>query len=223
MVPYRRLAAFVLGLSACANAAEEMKEGAQAAAQVVGGALPPPAGCVEDLAALRGADPDPRWGAPHLIVVRKGARSLQHFTAGAPAKAADGAARCWRVGLGFTPEGHKEREGDGKTPEGWYRTTDKPESTFDQAISVHYPNSADADAGLSRGTITAETARQIKAADKAGRRPPQETGLGGHILLHGGGGLTDWTFGCVALDDEHLTALRRGLPADKRAWLLVLP
>ena len=35
--------------------------------------------------------------------------------------------------LGFSPTGHKEVQGDGKTPEGWYRASDKPWSTFDHA------------------------------------------------------------------------------------------
>jgi hypothetical protein len=216
-----RRATLAVGLVAlsCGGAAEL----ARAAGEELGAALPPPTGCVDALSALQGADPDPRWASPHLIVVRKGARSLQHFKAGAPARAADGAARCWRVGLGFAPEGTKQAEGDGKTPEGWYRTSDKPESSFAHAISVHYPNAEDAAQGLSAGRIDAKTAQQLRAADSAGARPAQETALGGHILIHGGGGLVDWTLGCIALDDPHLLDLRAGLPKGQRAWLRVLP
>lgn len=208
-----------VGALSCGGAAEL----ARAAGEELGAALPPPAGCVDDLSALQGADPDPRWAAPHLLVVRKGARTLQHFRAGAPARGPEGVARCWRVGLGFAPEGTKHAEGDGKTPEGWYRTSDKPESSFAHAISVHYPNAEDAAQGVAAGRIDAKTAQQLRAADSAGARPPQETALGGHILIHGGGGLVDWTLGCVALDDPHLLALRAGLPKGQRAWLRVLP
>ena len=217
--PYRLLLAVVLQLGACARAAETARD----AAALVNDALPAPSGCVEELEPLRGSDADPRWTSPHLLVLRKSARSLQHFRDGSAALDAEGRPRCWRVGLGFAPTGTKSREGDGKTPEGWYRTSDKPESSFAHAIAVHYPNARDAAAGLEAGTITAKTARQIERAEASGQRPPQETALGGHLLIHGGGGLIDWTLGCAALDDAHLLALRAGLPRDQRAWLMVLP
>lgn len=50
----------------------------------------------------------------------------------------------YSVGLGTSPVGHKEREGDRRTPEGRY-TLDfkKRDSTFFRAIHISYPNAAD--------------------------------------------------------------------------------
>ena len=137
---------------------------------------------------------------------------------------ADGQLRmCRRVGLGFSPQGHKQVEGDGKTPEGWYRTSDKPWSSFDNAIAVHYPNAVDARRAVADGRIGKKTRDTIVRASKQRRVPPQRTAMGGAILIHGGGSGTDWTAGCVALDDADLSELRAHMPAGKRANLLVLP
>ena len=50
----------------------------------------------------------------------------------------------YNVSLGFTPEGHKQFEGDGKTPEGVYTITHRnPNSEFYLSLGVSYPNSQD--------------------------------------------------------------------------------
>ena len=159
---------------------------------------------------------DPRWEANHLVVVRKAARRVLLFASGEQVG-------CWSAGLGFAPEGHKTREGDGRTPEGWYRTSDKPTSRYYHAIAVHYPNLVDATRGVADGRIDADTQRQIESALASDRKPPQGTALGGEILLHGGGSGSDWTLGCVALDNADIDALRDALPKDLRADVLVLP
>jgi len=130
---------------------------------------------------------------------------------------------CFRVGLGFAPTGHKAVEGDGKTPEGWYRTSDKPWSSFENAIAIHYPNEDDARAAATDGRIAKKTRDKIVAELRAGRVPPQYTKLGGAVLIHGGGGTTDWTLGCVALDDTDLVTLRASLGRGMRTNVLVLP
>src|SRR5205085_12471896 len=119
---------------------------------------------------------------------------------------------CYRVALGFAPEGHKQVQGDGKTPEGWYRISDKPWSTFDNAIAIHYPNAIDARAAAADGRIGARTRDKILTALDDDKVPPQSTALGGAILIHGGGSSSDWTLGCVALDDADLLELRATLP-----------
>ncbi len=52
---------------------------------------------------------------------------------------------------------------------------------------------------------------------RAGSQPPWDTPLGGEIGLHGGGAGTDWTLGCIALDNEAIEdlwdTLRLGDPA----------
>lgn len=180
----------------------------------------PPA-CPQTTAQLAALHPDldasdPRLAGEDLIVVRKAARETLHYERGT-------ATGCWEVGLGFTPTGHKVREGDGTTPEGWYRTSDKPWSAFYGAIYVHYPNEADAQAALDRGQISTADERKIRAALRAGAVPPQATPMGGEILLHGGGGRSDWTFGCVAFENSELDALRARLPSGMRTDVLILP
>ena len=92
-------------------------------------------------------------------------------------------------------DGHKQQEGDLRTPEGRYLLDKKNEdSAFYKSIRISYPNETD-------------TAR----ATRAGVSP------GGAIMLHGqknGFGefwaITqrfDWTEGCIALSDADMDAI----------------
>lgn len=47
----------------------------------------------------------------------------------------------------------------------------------------------------------------IMRANKAQRTPPQNTQLGGTIYIHGNGAQSDWTWGCVALENEDVREL----------------
>jgi murein L,D-transpeptidase YafK len=154
-----------------------------------------------------------------VIVVRKAARRLGLYRGGALVEGA-----CWEIALaaGY-PAGHKTREGDLRTPEGWYRTSDKPNSSFYGAIAVHYPGVEDARTGERDGAITGRQRAAIEAALAAGMKPPQATALGGEILIHGGGAGSDWTLGCVAVEDAELDVLRARLPAGMATDVLILP
>jgi len=181
------------------------------------GSLPVPA-------ALRD---DPRLDDPHLVVVEKAMRRVSRYRDGALVEV-DERPACWWAGLAADDDGDawtgtKTRRGDRKTPEGFYRTSDKPWSSFYGAIAVHYPDAADARAGARRGTITTAQATAIAEASAAGRKPDQTTRMGGEILLHGGGGRSDWTLGCIGLDDADIDTLRATLPDDQRTWVLILP
>ena len=98
----------------------------------------------------------------------------------------------YHITLGFSPIGPKEREGDGRTPEGIYIIDfHKPDSAFHRALHVSYPSAQD----------------NARAAE-AGLSP------GGDILIHGlpnGLGalgsayrLRDWTAGCIAVTDPEI-------------------
>ena len=166
---------------------------------------------------------DARAVGPAVIVVDKSARWLGLYRDGALVSV-DGAPLCARVALApGAAEGTKHQQGDRRTPEGWFRTSDKPTSAYAGAVAVHYPNADDAARGLAAGRIDAATAAAIVAADADARKPAQATALGGEILIHGGGSASDWTLGCVALDDADLARLRGALPEGMRAWVWIVP
>lgn len=114
----------------------------------------------------------------------------------------------YSVGLGFTPEGHKQVEGDGKTPEGeYYVCTRVNPSVFYLSLGVSYPNKNDARAALEDGRIDQATYDRIATAIDNGQRPDWYTPLGGEIMIHGLGGSRDWTAGCVAVDNDVMDIL----------------
>jgi len=163
---------------------------------------------------------DARLTGDHLLVVRKGERRLMLFQGGVLA----GPWACWRLGLGAgAPAGHKQVEGDRKTPEGWYRTSDKPISQHAGAIAIHYPSFDDARDGLADGRIAQQSHAEILFALALGLKPPQQTALGGQILIHAGDPFTDSTLGCVALSEEDLYELRAALPEGMATDILLLP
>lgn len=114
----------------------------------------------------------------------------------------------FRAGLGHTPVGDKERAGDGKTPEGtFYVCTKNPKSRFYLSLGISYPDAVDAERGLSQDIISREEHDKIVAAQEKKAIPPWNTTLGGEIFIHGSGSSSDWTLGCVALDDAEMKIL----------------
>ncbi|EYD73210.1 L,D-transpeptidase family protein [Limimaricola hongkongensis] len=88
--------------------------------------------------------------------------------------------------LGFAPVGHKQFEGDGKTPEGTYIIDRRnPQSEYHLSVGISYPNARD---------------RAFAAAH--GRSP------GGEIFIHGTpdvvAGRKDWTAGCIAVTNPEV-------------------
>jgi murein L,D-transpeptidase YafK len=96
----------------------------------------------------------------------------------------------YKVDLGSKPQGHKQFQGDGKTPEGLYYITHKnPESSFYLSLGISYPNSRDRAHARARGLNP-----------------------GGDIFIHGRGAAirnppNDWTRGCVAVPDEEMAEI----------------
>lgn len=135
------------------------------------------------------------------IVVRKSERRLELYDGERLVKTCS-------VVLGFSPQGDKTEEGDGRTPEGeFYVFTKNAESKFHLSLGLSYPSNADAIRGLADGKITRiEHDAIISAIDKK-EMPPQKTALGGEIYIHGGGTDGDWTWGCVALQNNEIEEL----------------
>lgn len=103
--------------------------------------------------------------------------------------------KTYKISLGKNPVGHKEFEGDKKTPEGIYTIDDKnPNSGYYKNLGISYPNEADI-----------KHAKQIN-------KP-----VGGDIKIHGlrnGVGFIgkfhrwfNWTLGCIAITNEEIDEL----------------
>jgi murein L,D-transpeptidase YafK len=133
-------------------------------------------------------EPLPPMAKIDSIVVEKAKRTMTVYHQ-------EKALRTYRVALGFDPIGHKEQEGDGKTPEGHYTIVGKnPKSLFRLSLKISYPSTQDK-----------------KNAKAKGVNP------GGDIMIHGLGDnfgwigakhtLRDWTLGCVAITNEEIEEL----------------
>ncbi len=125
------------------------------------------------------------------ILIEKSARRLTVFRDGK-------ALRSYPIALGFAPEGDKQREGDGKTPEGIFTINRRnPQSRYHLSLGIDYPRPQD-----------------IARARAEGADP------GGDIFIHGQpNGLgrlvtltNDWTAGCIALSNAGIEELWRITP-----------
>ncbi len=140
------------------------------------------------------------------IVVTKSRRMLQLYSNGT-------VVRTYRVGLGLSPVEDKIRAGDRRTPEGdFYICLKNSYSQFYLSLELSYPNQKHAERGLREGLISRAQYEQIAGAIKRKRQPPQNTRLGGEIFIHGNGSQSDWTWGCVALDDKDIRELFDSVP-----------
>jgi murein L,D-transpeptidase YafK len=104
--------------------------------------------------------------------------------------------------LGFAPVGHKEFQGDGKTPEGQYYIDRKnPKSQFYLSIGISYPNAQD----------------RVKAL-ALGKDP------GGDIFIHGtpkeyARSDKDWTWGCIAVTNREMDEIYEMVSIGTTIWI----
>lgn len=119
------------------------------------------------------------------IVIDKSARRMTLLRNG-------GVLAAYDIALGRAPRGHKQQDGDGRTPEGTYAIDFKnARSRFHLALRISYPNAADRDSARRRGVSP-----------------------GGDIMIHGmPNGLgwlarahlwRDWTDGCIAVTNRQI-------------------
>lgn len=113
-----------------------------------------------------------------------------------------------RIALGFSPDGPKRLEGDGKTPEGDYFVCLKKQGKYGPSLGVSYPNMQDAQAACASAELLACIEERIRQR----QRPPWGSPLGGEIYIHGGGIQGNWTAGCIALRDEDAGSLYALVP-----------
>lgn len=141
----------------------------------------------------------PLTGQIERIVVEKSARRMALIQNGM-------VVRQYTIALGFTPEGSKERQGDGRTPEGVYHIDRRNAgSAFHLSLGLDYPQPQD------------------RARAAAGGYDP-----GGDIMIHGQpNGLAelavlkgDWTAGCIAVSNAEMreiwAATATGTPVEIR-------
>jgi len=143
----------------------------------------------------------PSPGLPYIdhIVVHKAARRLYLMDGGR-------IVRSYKIALGLEPVGPKERDGDFRTPEGWYRLARRnPRSNYFLSIQISYPNAED----LARARV-------------------HHWQTGGSIMIHGLPNRlknspwyyqhNDWTDGCIAVSDADMVEIwlltRDGTPID---------
>ena len=135
------------------------------------------------------------------LLVEKSARRLTVWENDQPTFAC-------RIALGREPQGPKQRQGDGRTPEGsYFICLIKQQGKYGRSLGLSYPNTADAVQALSAGLIDQRTHDNIAAAIREGRRPPWGSPMGGEIYIHEGGSHADWTQGCIALDEQDMDVL----------------
>ena len=104
--------------------------------------------------------------------------------------------RSFKIRLGFNPIGHKQKEGDGRTPEGRYFITHhNPNSAYHKSLGISYPNKQD-----------------LERAKKRNDFP------GSDIFIHGGPKnifthfFKDWTGGCIAVFDNEIEEIYQSVP-----------
>jgi murein L,D-transpeptidase YafK len=129
------------------------------------------------------------------VLVRKGERKLYLMRG-------EDVLRTYKVALGARPEGHKQFEGDYRTPEGSYRLTRRnPNSEYFLSIQIDYPND-----------------RDVARARRQGVKP------GGAIMIHGQPNTprkprdyyanVDWTEGCIAVSNSDMVEIWLMTPPD---------
>jgi murein L,D-transpeptidase YafK len=166
------------------------------------------------IAAKKDSAPQPSPQRPALrlplkdprIVASKSKRRLELYAEGR-------LIRTYRIGLGLNPVPDKQRQGDRATPEGeFYVFTKNDKSAFYLSLGISYPNVEDAARGLRDHLISRAQHDAIVKASKRKATPPQNTALGGDIYIHGNGAGSDWTWGCVALENEDIRELFDAVP-----------
>lgn len=145
------------------------------------------------------------------IVVLKSRRRLELWNG-------DTLIKTYGVALGASPQGHKRRRGDKRTPEGEFRicTRNATTSAFHIFLGLDYPAVPDAARALKNKTISWREYQAIRSRLASRSAPPWGTRLGGWVGIHGGNdgafarkrakqlGGSDWTAGCIALRDREI-------------------
>lgn len=148
--------------------------------------------------ALIGAE---RAQAAPLVVVEKSKRTLMLFEQGQLRKS-------YKVSLGQNPQGHKQRQGDNRTPEGKYHLTWVNErSKYYRSLHVTYPNKKDRQRAWAQGV---SPGGDIKIHGLPNNQEfPEDVYMG-----------LNWTNGCIAMRNSDLDDLLARLPYQTPIYIL---
>ncbi|OOF38470.1 hypothetical protein BKK47_09060 [Rodentibacter mrazii] len=103
--------------------------------------------------------------------------------------------KIYPISLGKSPIGHKQFEGDKKTPEGVYRINERnPNSRYHKNLGISYPNSTDKAYAQSQG-------KSPGGLIKIHGLPNRSFDIGRQHLRK------DWTDGCIAVTNEEIDEL----------------
>jgi len=103
--------------------------------------------------------------------------------------------KTYKISLGKNPVGHKEIEGDMRTPEGKYTINARnPNSSYYKNLGISYPNDADRAHAASLG-------KSAGGDIKIHGQPNGKTDWGRWHLMR------DWTHGCIAVTNLEMEEL----------------
>lgn len=114
----------------------------------------------------------------------------------------------------------KNRQGDGRTPEGVYRIVEvRPSGRFHLFMLLDYPNDQDIYRAYRERRISEKEFDSLQDARELQGFSPSSSPLGGQIGIHGLGGeggikeviheSFNWTSGCIAMRDKEIERLSR--------------
>jgi len=144
--------------------------------------------------------PLPQGTKADLLLIEKAKHQLTAFSQGK-------ALRTYKIALGRSPVGPKEREGDNRTPEGDFIIDSRLEkSGYHRALHISYPTPADLERAKGRG-YSPGGAIMIHGI---------KNGLGWLGSLHT---MSDWTRGCIAVTNSEIEELWRIAPNGTRVQI----
>lgn len=129
------------------------------------------------------------------ILIDKSDRTLTLYDGGIVLKTYSG------LQFGGAPTGHKQFEGDERTPEGVYRIdTRNPDSAYHLSLRISYPNAQDRALAARRG--------QSPGGDIFLHGQPNALNSLGPAVRKAG----DWTDGCIAFSNQEIEELWGAIP-----------